>query len=155
MIFSNRIAVFLWGFSLVWMLGMALFARILIADGPPPDASPPLAYGVFGIFCLAGVVMSVFAASKPCYFASVLPGGQVRFTWRHPHKRRTLVLPADQVPPPQVVTEKDSEGDPYFAALLTLPDGSPFRLAEGHDKARCEDKAREFAQAIRADTPQA
>ncbi len=152
MVFANRIAAFLWGFALVWLLMLILFTRLLVRDGPPDGTTFEFMWAIIALFWIGGIALASYALDKPCYFVSVEPDGQVKFTWQYPHRRVRSRIATAQLSPPHVVETEDDEGNPYFVARLDLPDGRAFRLAEGHDRARCEQACARFAGAVDART---
>lgn len=152
-IFANRIAVFLWGFALVWLSILGLFTWILVRDGAPEGQSPHVLQAVMAVFWIAGAGLLAFALSKPCYTVSIGRDGVVCFTRQYPHKRRRYTVPADQLTFPKVHQVQDNDGSAYFETRIDLPDATTFILAECHDRARCETARARFVAAIRARTP--
>jgi len=147
-IFTNRIAAFLWGFALVWVIVLVIFTGLLVRDGPPEGWSREAFWALMAIFWLGGFGIARYALSKPCYFVSVDPSGMVQFAWQYPHRRETKRFPSARLATPNVVDGTDDEGNPYFYARLDLPDGSTTCLTEGHDRSACEIACDRFTKAI-------
>jgi hypothetical protein len=147
-IFKNRMAMFVWGFSLVWLIMLTMFTWLLVRDGPPDGYSGELMWAVVGLFWVGGAGLTGFALSKACYQVSVAPKGGVTFTWQYPHRRIRKTYERSQLTKPIVVEDRDSDGDPYFYTRLELPDGSLADLAEGHDQHSCELASDRFEKAI-------
>lgn len=149
-VFSNRIAAFLWGFTLIWLFLLVLFTSLLVRGGPPEGYSIEVSWAVMMFFWLGGGGLICYALSKPCYFVTVDRSGTVCFTWQYPHRRRRTEVSSRELAPPYVVDSEDDEGSPYYIARLDLPDGKVFRLAEGHARPTCEEACLRFTSALRA-----
>lgn len=147
--FSNRMAAVLWGFALIWVTMLALFTYVMVRDGAPEGYSAGVMWAIIAVFWLAGAGLAAYAAAKPCFFVTIGSDGLVRFLWRYPHRSEREAHPAADLAPPTLVETVDDEGAPYFQTDLTLPGGRTFRLAEGHDRARCEAAIARFEHALR------
>jgi hypothetical protein len=141
---ANRMALFLWGFAAVWLAMLTAFTALVIRDGPPPGYAPEVAIAILAAFWLGGFGLAGYAASQPLQSVTRGPDGAVRVDWIRPLRRERRVYPAGTVGAPEVVVGTDTDGDPYFRARLRLPDGLSVDIAEGHDRARCEDACRRF-----------
>lgn len=147
MTFSNRSAVFIWGFSLAWWLMLLAMSWVFVRDGAPDGYSPELVLLIMAIFWLGGLGLIAFVAGKPCYLVKVIAGEGIQVTWRYPFKVVQHYVTIDQITLPSVVESTDSEGDPYFYARLKL-DGLVVDLAEGNDRKACELVCEQFAKAL-------
>ncbi|MFO1304502.1 MAG: hypothetical protein U1F54_12260 [Burkholderiales bacterium] len=145
--FRNRSAAFLWGFAVVWLGSLVLFTYVLVRDGAPAPHSPFLIGAIFVVFWLFGLGLIAFAAAHPCTSVAV-DGGRVLATWRYPHRTERQSYPAAHVPPAQVVRERDSDGDTYFFARVTLSEGRILDLSESHNRGACERNCKRFNAAL-------
>ena len=149
MTFSNRGALFSWGFCLIWWLMLLAMSWVFVRDGAPDGYAPELLLLVMGFFWMGGLVLAVFACSQPCYRVKVFAGEGIQVVWRYPFKRVRCYITIDDISPPTVVTGTDSEGDPYFYARLKLGE-LMVNLAEGHDRHACELVCNQFRAALAA-----
>ncbi|MFO1412733.1 MAG: hypothetical protein U1F10_02235 [Burkholderiales bacterium] len=145
--FRNRSAVFVWGFAVVWVGLLGLMTHVLFRDGPPAGHSPLLIGAIFLFFWLGGFGLLAFAASRPCIFV-VVDGRSVAATWRYPHRAERRTYPVAHMPPAEVSDGEDSDGDPYYYARVTLPEGRLLDLGESHDRATCEQVCIRFNAAL-------
>jgi hypothetical protein len=143
MTFSNRAAGFVWAFVIVWLTLLVAFTVLLARDGPPEGYSLPIMAAALAIFWIAGLAAGGVASAKPCYVASLKSSGAT-LLWQYPFRRIRLAIPLDQIEPPEVVEGRDSDGDPYFFAQLTLPALPQFDLAEGGSRTECDNVCRAF-----------
>lgn len=146
--FRNRSSLFLWGFAAVWLSMLIAFTLVAIRDGPPEGHSAATIAVILGIFWVAGAAIVNFAMTKPCYSVAITPEADLTLIWTYPYKRIKKKFAGDGIVAPAVVEEKDSEGDPYYIARLSLPDGSTFDIAENHDRARCDRVCKKFTEAL-------
>lgn len=152
-IFRNRIAIVYWAFAAIWMAFLVAFTWLMARDGAPEGYAPEFMLLLLALFWLGGFGLTAHAASHPCYVVTVQGDGMVTFTWRFVHKTRRRSYPASALSEPVVVTEKGSDGEDYFVLRIRLPDGSTARLAEAHDRQRCEEALDTFTRAIGGDEP--
>jgi len=127
-VFRNNAALVAWVFMAVWMLMLGCFTYIFVRDGGQPAWSG-LVLGLFWLFGLGGCS---WAFSQPRVRVEVSPRGVLTreiFPWW----AREAGFAAAQVSVPDVIEEKDSDGDPYFKCILKLPGNRNLTVAEsGH-----------------------
>jgi hypothetical protein len=141
-------ALFVWGFAALWLAMLALMTWVLFTKGPPEGYSMPVTAMIMGVFWIAGAGLAAYVAAKPCIRVRVGRGGRVEIVHRYPLRRVRRTVPASQVGAATVVESKDSDGDPYFHARITLDGSAPVDIAEGHDRAACERVCERFNRAI-------
>lgn len=146
--FRNRMAAFLWGFTVVWLGMVATFTWLLFTDGAPEGTSPLLMRAVLGAFWLAGFGLVAWVSGKAITMVTVERDRSVSCTRRYPFRVERWSLPASDVSPAELVESKDSEGDPYFYARIYESNGRIVDLAEAHDRERCENACKRFNEAI-------
>lgn len=145
---SNNMAIALWIFMAVWLAMLGCFTYVFVRDGSPPEVG---AFGVplLAFFWLGGFGAGAWAFRQPLIRVSVSTAGVVtreRWPWRARERR----FEAAALAAPAVVAEKDSDGDPYFKCLLTLPGGEILTVAEAHSRPAVEDVQRRLAAALAA-----
>jgi len=134
-IIRNNAAIAVWVFMAVWMGMLCLFTYIFMRDGGIPDFGL-LGPVFFGVFWLGGLGATAWALSQPRIRVTI--AGQRVVTreswlWRARERR----YDAAQLRVPELLVDKDSDGDPYFKCLLRLPDGV-LTVAEGHARPKLE-----------------
>jgi hypothetical protein len=145
---SNNMAIAVWIFMAVWLGMLGCFTYVFARDGSPPEVGafgPPL----LGFFWLCGLGATGWALSPPLIRVSVSRAGVVareRWLWRTRERRYR----AADLAPPDVVAGTDSEGDPYFKCLLTLPGGDVLTVAEAHARPPVEAVQQRLAAALAA-----
>ncbi|SIO30539.1 hypothetical protein [Vannielia litorea] len=135
---ANRTPAVLWVFLAVWVGMLCMATWVTVRDGSPEGYPPELFRALLGLFWLAGLCMVAYSANAPCFFAAVTADGRLRLTWRYPHRRRRQAYEATELTLPEVQEGTDNDGDACFRAVLLLPDGAEFVLAEGHAREACE-----------------
>jgi hypothetical protein len=145
---SNNMAIALWIFMAVWLAMLCCFTYLFARDGSPPEV------GVFGLpllglFWLAGIGVGAWAFSHPLIRVGVSPQGVVvreRWLWRARERRYAVAALAA----PATVVGTDSDGDPYFKCVLTLPGGEALTVAESHARPPVEAVQRRLETALAA-----
>ncbi|MGI1663240.1 hypothetical protein ACRDNQ_13445 [Palleronia sp. KMU-117] len=145
-VFANRMAVFAWGFTCVWIGMLVIFTAVLLRDGPPDGQPPQIVLLAMAVFWIGAAGLLGFALSRPVVRVAVGPDGRVEVVLRYPHRVVRKQFAAGALPMPALVAGEDDEGSPYFRARLSLPDGSVADLAEGHDRDRCLAACTRFLQ---------
>jgi hypothetical protein len=138
----------LWIFMAAWLAMLGCFTYIFARDGSPPEV------GVFGLpllglFWLGGIGVAAWAFSQPLIRVSVSPQGVVareRWLWRARERR----YEAAALAAPAIVAGTDSDGDPYFKCVLTLPGGEALTVAEAHARPTVEAVQRRLEAALAA-----
>jgi hypothetical protein len=147
MVFRNYKAAFLWGFMAIFMSLVALMTWVLFRDLSKSQSHGVWQSVIMGVFWIAGLGFSAFAASQPCVKV-VVAHGFVRIVHRYPFSRLEHELPYDRAKPAQIVESRDSEGDPYFSARAGMVDGLPIDLFESHSRGKCEAVCVEYNAAV-------
>jgi hypothetical protein len=147
MTFTNRTAGFVWAFAFVWLSLLVAFTVLQARDGPPEGYSPLTVTAALAVFWIAGLALGGVASAKPCYVASVDLSGAT-LLWQYPFRRIRITIPLDQIEPPEVVDGRDSDGDAYFFARLTLPALPPFDLVEGRIRSESDGACRAFREEV-------
>jgi len=142
--FRNRIAWALWIFMGVWMAFLALMTFVLLRDGPPPGYSWPTMWAVMFFFWTAGVAATAWATTHRTVRVDVADSGAIEVTWRSPFRVERRRVEAADVPRAELISGRDSDGDPWFTCRITLADGAVVDLAESHDAASMERIAGQF-----------
>src|SRR6185312_1248564 len=145
---SNNMAIALWIFMGVWLAMLGCFTYLFARDGSPPEV------GVFGLpllgfFWLGGLGGGAWAFSHPLIRVSVSPQGVVareRWLWRVRDRR----FDAAALAAPAIVVGTDSDDDPYFRCVLTLPGGEALTVAEAHARPTVEIVQQRLAAALAA-----
>jgi len=104
---------------------------------------------IMGVFWIAGLGFSAFAAGRPCMIVTVQPG-TVRIVHQYPFSRKQRDVSYGELERAQVVESRDSEGDPYFYARTRLKDGSNVDLFESHRREKCETVCATFNDTVSA-----
>jgi hypothetical protein len=135
-VIRNDTAIFLWGFMAAWLTALGCFTYIFLRDGGIPQVGmfdAPL----IAAFWLCGLGAAGWALSHPRIRVTVSLRGVVtreRWLWRTRERRYRV----SDVAVPEIAAGTDSEGDPYFKCLLTLPDGDALTVAEAHARPTVE-----------------
>ena len=154
----NNIALFGWGMSTVFLVFCGLFTYLVFRDGagniqinPPCNTNvyaPWFIQLILAVFWLAGIGVAFHQWSKPCVRVAVHSDDTVVVTRRYPFSKDQRTITTSMLHQAKVHESTDSEGDPYFECLLTLPDGSSVTLAEGSVREQCELVCERFHLAI-------
>jgi hypothetical protein len=147
LIFRNYKAAFLWGFMAVFMTFVALMTLVLFRDLSASKSHGFWQAVIMGVFWIAGLGFSMFAAGRPCVTVVVQPG-TVRIVHRYPFRCKQHDVSYGELTSAQVVESRDSEGDPYFYARTRLKDGSRVDLSESHSREKCETVCATFNDAV-------
>ncbi|UXI70129.1 hypothetical protein [Tahibacter amnicola] len=134
--FRNDKAVFVWGFVATWLAFLLCFTYLFVRERGIPQVG---AWGlpILLLFWIAGIGIAVWA----CAFARIcvrVSASGVVVRERFPSRTRELRCHAADLSPPRIAAGRDSEGDPYFQCVLTLPDGREIVMAEGPDHSAVE-----------------
>lgn len=146
--FRNNNAAWLWGFALCFLLFNAAMTYVFLRDGAPPGYSALMVQAIMALFWVCSLGLAAYAASVFCLRIAVPPGTDVLVVWRYPFHSSRLSVPCSSLAAAEVVEGKCSEGDAYFRAQITLPDGRPLSLAEGPWRDWCEAECARFNACI-------
>jgi hypothetical protein len=145
---KNDIALFPWLFMACWMSGLTAITwaafRDVIFGGPVTFRWMPL---ILAVFWLAGIGFSVWAVRQRRWRV-IFEGGRVEVVSRGPFSATRWQGTVRDVANVKLEEGTDSDGDPYFRCLMTIPGWEPIAIAEGHQRAEVE-AVRDRVNAIR------
>ncbi len=129
----NNNAVAGWAFMAIWTGVLCLFTWLFIREGGFHQFSPPVETGIMVLFWLVGIGGCAHFFGMPRVQvivddAEVL----VRQRWAFSSWEERFAL--NDLLPPLISEEKDSEGDPYFKASIVTPSGRTIVFAEDNDR---------------------
>ncbi len=122
----------------LFQAGVVLAIILVAVNGWPGQFPMPVEAALLAFFLLGGIFGGWWAYRRPIIGIEVTPSHLHLHRW-YPlvYQEETFLRAAiDQT---AIVTEQDSDGDPYYVAVLTLQGGQTYRLAEGHQRKLCED----------------
>jgi hypothetical protein len=151
--FRNDKAVFFWAFTAFFDAGVAAMAFLFWRDGLPANYAPWLSVSALILFIGAAVMLTIIASGKCRTSVQVLTDGRAQFLWRYPWRTVTHTCSRLQVTPAVLVESRDSEGEPYFRAQVSLHNGLIAELAEGHQRAFCVAACERFNQQMMSQNP--
>ena len=131
----------------VFMTFVALMTWVLFRDLSASKSHGFWQAVIMGVFWIAGLGFSVFAASRPCVTVTV-QSGTVRIVHQFPFSRKQRDVMYGELESAKVVESRDSEGDPYFYARTRRKDGSRVDLFESHSREKCETVCATFNDAV-------
>ncbi len=146
-VFRNCKAAFLWGFMAVFITFVALMTWVLFRDLSNSKSHGFWQAAIMGVFWVAGLGFSAFAARRPCVSVAV-QAGTVRIVHRYPFSREQREVLPGEFESARIVESRDSDGDPYFHARACLNDGSYVDLFESQNRERCEAVCERFNAAV-------
>lgn len=143
LVIRNRVAFFVRGFMVVWLVGVALITYAALRDGPPESGHWwPFILAFFWLVGLAGVYGSFQNETSTVRIES---DRSIHIDRGKPFARQQLWTDKAAF---WIEKTKDSEGDPYFKLMMEAPDG-PLSVREGHDRSRLEAILAEVQDALR------
>ena len=131
----------------VFMTFVALMTWVLFRDLSASKSHGFWQAVIMGVFWIAGLGFSAFAAGRPCVSVTVQPGS-VRVIHQFPFSRQQRDVTYGELASAQVMDSRDSEGDPYFHARTRLKDGACVDLFESHSREKCETVCAKFNEAV-------
>lgn len=120
---------------------------VLYRDGPPPKHSKEFMSMIISIFWIFGIILLAFISDKPCVVVKIFPNKTLFVNLRYPFKKIYREIEFEEIELAEVVETRDSDGDAYFSTRVLLYDKMTFNIAEGHDRARCEETCKRFKEA--------
>lgn len=130
-IFRNRAAYVLWGFSFVALLFVTLMTWLAVYGELDDPESPVLGMGVLILFWFGTIGLLTFAASRPVTAVAITVGGGVHINHRYPFRKESRhVAVADIV---EVSVEDGFDGRPV---LLHQNDAQRRFVCRSHGKPR-------------------
>ena len=149
---KNNAALVGWVFIAVWMALLCAMSVMLLRTGKIEGLSTSAALAVMALFWAVGLYACNYFFRVPL-ITIWLDDGHLIVRERWVKNSREIALPVQSVEgrDPQAVEfreEKDSDGNPYYAAILKLPDGREIRIKEGHTKAFVEEARQQMLEAI-------
>jgi hypothetical protein len=131
-----------------FILGCAAMSWLVLNDGVPDGTSPALMGAINLVFWTAGLFAAHRFFAEPvtvlrCHAAGITVDSY--WLWKRVRTRHAKhsVLEA------RIQESADSEGDPYFTALIVLNDGTTIPFAEGHSREHCQRAADSLMEALR------
>src|SRR5262245_55259456 len=119
----------------VWMLGLSVITwvafRDVLAGGPVTFRYMPL---ILAVFWLAGIGFSVWAVRQKRWRVT-FAGGHVEIVTRGPFQATRWQGSIHDLVDAKLEEDRDSDGDPYFRCVLTIPGPQRIVMREGHDRA--------------------
>lgn len=148
LVIRNDAALFQWGFTAAWLLGLALITyvafRDVLAGGPVTFRYMPL---ILAAFWAGGIGFACLAFRRKRIRLEI-GGGRVRLVRRGPVAASTWEGPPSDVLAVRLEEDTDSDGDPYFRCVLTIPGPETLIVAEGGRRAEVEARLDEVLQAL-------
>lgn len=145
----NNAALVPWGFLAVWMSLLAIMTWMTIRDvlneGLAATGWTPFVIAAFWLF---GLMFSIQVARMKRVRAT-FAAGRVEIVRRGLFDAARWEGPVRSVADAMVEQGTDSDGDPYFRCLMTIPGLDRVTIAEGHDRSAIE-AVRDRVNAIRA-----
>jgi hypothetical protein len=134
----NNAALFPWLFVATWMLGLSVITwvafRDALAAGPVTFRWMPL---ILAVFWLAGIGFSVWALRQK-RLRVTFAAGRVEIVTRGPFRSTRWQGSIRDVIDAKLQEDTDSDGDPYFRCVLTIPGPQTLVIAEGHQRQTVE-----------------
>jgi hypothetical protein len=146
-VFSNRLALFLWLFMATWLGLLSCFTWLFVRTGVPVDASPLALGGTLAFFWLVGLGAAAWAASKPLITVHV-GDDAITLARFYPYRKSVRVFRPHQLARATTTRTKDSDGDAYFIARAIADDGTNLDLHEGHFEHDCDAACARFNEAV-------
>lgn len=132
-VFRNNSAIAAWIFMAIWGAGLLAITGLFIRDGGFHQFDPMIEYAILGVFWLFGTAGTAYFFGFPRIHVVVENNEIVvreRWLWRNRIER----FPVRDVGAPQVVEEKDSDGDPCFRCVFAAPSGRSITVSESHHR---------------------
>ena len=153
---NNRIPVFGWVVSLLFLGGCIAFSYIVIRDGggsvqvyPPdiPERYPYwFVYGVLACFWAAGFVALKTFSNFPCTSVEVLPDGSVSMVKRFLFNKEVSVISSRDIRSVEVI--ETPGGAPYYQVNVYEVSGKFTTISESSDLDGCNKICKQFKDAI-------
>jgi hypothetical protein len=144
----NRMALFGWGFMVVWLAMLVAFTWIMARDGPHPSQPAWVQQGALALFWIVGLPASGYVFSLPCTRLRVDAAGSVVLTRRTPFAREVETYAPGSLAAIEVRAGKDGEGDPYWETFIIARDGRERMIREGRVPAEQEALAARLREAL-------
>ena len=141
--FRNRTALFARAFTLVWLVGLVVFAWVFVRDA---DTLPPGQRQLGAVFLPVAAILGAWVGwltwvKTPLVQLEVPGPGRVRVVRGTLGRRAVAEYIVRDEAQIALRTGTDSEDDPYHRAVLVPPGGSSrdeIVSAESHDRARIQ-----------------
>ena len=146
-VIRNRMPAAAWAFMAVWLGMVAVFTYLFARDGGMGQFGHHVEAGILALFWIAGIGAAGHFANIPIISVDRL-GDRVVVTERRLFRRVTRDADIAALGGVRVEEGTDDEGDTYYRAVLTLPDGYCVTVAERHDRATVEAAAQRVRQAL-------
>ena len=129
--------LFGWGFMVIWMsmLGVAIYT--VTQDGLPGQMDPQIEIGIFGIFVVFGIFATMSMFYEPLVFLKVTAGNiTIKQVWLF--KTRIYKGRLSDCPYSELLIDEDSDGDPYYRAIITPENQDAICFFQSHTKENVE-----------------
>lgn len=143
---SNRIAIFTWIFCLIWVSMLMAFTWLMFRDWGSPERKAYEAWFIVVAWIFAFGFIS-YALSRSIVRVKI-DGKNMFIEEIRPYRITRYESSTDKIVVSEVITEEDSEGEPYFCLYIQLTETLRFRVAEGHDAEAVKKKRKEVLSAL-------
>lgn len=145
--FRNNLAIAGWVFMAIWTGILCLFTYIFMRDGGFRQYDPAFEWATLGLFWLFGLGGCSYFFGTPRYRV-IVAGGQVTVREAWLMRKSTETFPLADLAAPELLREKDSEGDPYFRCRIKTPLGHPIIVSESNDEETVISACRKLSEAM-------
>jgi hypothetical protein len=139
-----------WVFMGIWLGMVALFTWLFVREGGMGQFGYDAEAAILGLFWLAGIAAAGYFANIPVISVD-RAGDRAIVTERRLFRRTIRDVGISELGGVVVREDTDGEGDPYFRAVLSLPDGREVVVAERHDRATVNGAAVRVRAALQPD----
>lgn len=143
----NNMAIVGWIFMSIWMGMLLLITWLFVRDGGFHQFDPLVETGIMLLFWVFGLGGSAELFGRP-RVRFVIEGGEVDVTERWLLRSRHETFPLADLAEPKLISDRDSDGDPYYRCGLVLPSGRKISVRESHDRATIEAECDRIKAAI-------
>jgi hypothetical protein len=151
--FANYKPAFGWVIASFCLLMAIVLSFIVYRDGPPTGYSP-LSVSIILVFLWAFVLGgAAYAFHFPCVVVCITSDNRLRIVLQYPFSRQTNDMPPSAVKQISIIETKDSEGDPYFLARISIDHKLSFDFCESHNRLDCEGNCETLRALLKEATP--
>lgn len=133
----------------IWMSMLGIGIHSVIRDGLPGQMPPEIEIGIFGLFLFFGIFASMHVFYQPLILLKV-QGSKIIIKQIWLFKTTTIKGRLSDIPEIKLVTDKDSDGDNYYMAVITLEDEGDVSFFQSHKKEKTEKVVKELNDRIAA-----
>ena len=138
-----------WIFMTIWMSMLGIGIHSVIRDGLPGQMPPEIEIGVFGLFLIFGICGTMYMFYMPLVFLRV-KGSHITVKQVWLFRTRTIKGRLSDIPEIKLVTDKDSDGDNYYMAIITLEDEGDVSFFQSHKKEKTKEVVNDLNDRIAA-----